>query len=723
MFPSCLRRPSPLLAQARNYFVLLVLFAGFPGWTHLLDAQSPDTPLTNLVGEGWPTYGGDPGGLRFSKSSQITRSNVGQLHSVWTFHTHALDSDAKRAELPSFETTPVLSGDTLYFTSPFDVVFAVDARTGAERWHYDPKLGALTPGGIVTSRGVALWPLGRIVKPNSPICSNRVLFGTLDARLLALDAVTGQVCANFGENGAVDLRQGVHFQNIGFYGMTSPPTVVGNVVIVGSTVGDNQQVDIESGVVRGYDAISGKLLWTWEPLPWAEKQKIRTGAGNVWSVISADPSLGLVYLPTGSAAPDLYGGMRPGDNRDANSIVALDAATGKKIWAFQVVHHDIWDYDLPSEPILFTWRGNTPAIAITTKMGMIFLFDRRNGRPLIPVEERPAPQSDVPGEQTSPTQPFQNIPSLAPLVMNMADSSSYHRPTVDVEICREQVANLRYNGIYTPASLKGSLDFPGPTGGVNWGGAAIDPGTGVLYANTNRIASVIRLIPRRVAKYEGFERLVTNWTRPYLPRKKFWLSVFILVLLLSSVRRRSLNPGWAPIVVAIVGGCVVGGYRVYDSQIRPAAMPWIDHFGNELSPQRKSPYLMQRHPLVDSRGFSCTPAPWGGIAAVNLNTLTKVWEKPLGTMIPGQQTGIRNFGGPIVTASNIVITAGAEDPWLRVFDSASGEELQKVPLPVPAVATPMTYTLDGRQYIVVAAGGHGDGIVPLGDSLIAFAVQ
>ena len=237
--------------------------------------------------------------------------------------------------------------------------------------------------------------------------------------------------------------------------------------------------------------------------------------------------------------------MRPGDNRDANSIVALDAATGKKIWAFQVVHHDIWDYDLPSEPILFTWRGNTPALAITTKMGMIFLFDRRNGRPLIPVEERPAPQSDVPGEQASPTQPFQNIPSLAPLVMNMADSSGYRRPTVDVEICREQVANLRYNGIYTPASLKGSLDFPGPTGGVNWGGAAIDPGTGVLYANTNRIASVIRLIPRRVAKYEGFERSVTNWTRPYLPRKKFWLSVFILILLLCSARRRSLNPGWA----------------------------------------------------------------------------------------------------------------------------------------------------------------------------------
>jgi quinoprotein glucose dehydrogenase len=723
VFHSSLRRPSPLLAEVRNYLVLLVLFNGFPGWTHLLAAQPPGTPLTNSIGEGWPTYGGDPGGLRFSKSSQITRSNVGQLHSVWTFHTHAVDSAAKRAELPSFETTPVLSGDTLYFTSPFDVVFAVDARTGAERWHYDPKLGALTPGGIVTSRGVALWPLGGTVKPDSAICSNRVFFGTLDARLLSLDAVTGQVCTGFGVNGSVDLRQGVHFQNIGFYGMTSPPTVVGNVVVVGSTVGDNQQVDIESGAVRGYDAISGMLLWTWEPLPWAEKQKIRTGAGNVWSVISADPSLGLVYLPTGSAAPDLYGGMRPGDNRDANSVVALEAATGKKVWTFQVVHHDIWDYDIPSEPILFTWRGNTPAIAITTKMGMIFLFDRRNGQPLVPVEERPVPRSDVPGEQTSPTQPFQNIPALAPLVMSMADSSNYQRPTVDMELCRKQLANLRYEGIYTPASLKGSLNFPGPTGGVNWGGAAIDPSTGVLYANTNRIASVIRLVPRRRAKYEHIERVIAFLARPFLPRKKFWLLLVIFVSLLGSVRRRSLMPGWAPIVVAIVGVCVIGGYRLYDSQIRPATMPWVDHFGNQLSPQRNSPYLIERHPLVDSRGFSCNPAPWGAITAVNLNTLTKAWERPLGTMIPGQPTGIRNFGGPIVTASGLVITAGAEDLWLRVFDSASGEELQKVPLPVPAVATPLTYTLGGRQYIVVAAGGHGDGSVPLGDSLIAFAVD
>lgn len=693
---------------------LLVLFLVVIARAGGIVGQATATTALPQVGEGWPTYGGDPGGLRFSKSSQITRGNVGRLHSVWTFHTHAVDNDSKRAEMPSFETTPVLSGDTLYLTSPFDEVFALDAQTGVERWHYAPQLEHLTPGGMVTSRGVALWPLGAAPKPNSPACSHRVFVGTLDGRLLALDASTGLMCAGFGDNGSVNLREGVHFQNIGFFGMTSPPTVVGNVVIAGTTVGDNQQVDIESGMVRGFDTITGKLVWSWEPLPWAQSQKVRTGAGNVWSIISTDPALGLVYLPTGSAAPDLYGGMRPGDDRDANSIVALDAATGKKVWAFQVVHHDIWDYDIASEPVLFTWRGTTPAIAVTTKMGMIFLFDRRTGQPLVPVEERSVPQSDIPNEQTSPTQPFQNIPSLAPLVMNITDLSVYQRPAADVELCRKQLAGLRYEGIFTPATLKGTLNYPGPTGGVNWGGAAIDPTTGILYANTNRLASVIRLVPRY-----GAEHVLSS-----MSRRKLGTLVFLCVLIVCCIFRRSLNPGWVPVFVGMIFVVIVliGHYRS-QTQVHPAVSPVVDHFGYELSPQRKSPYLIERHPLIDSRGFSCTPAPWGGITAVNLNTLTKVWEKPLGTMVPNQQTGIRNFGGPIVTASGLVITAGAEDLWLRIFDAVTGEELQKVPLPVPAVATPMTYTLDGRQYIVVAAGGHGDGSVPLGDSLMAFAID
>jgi quinoprotein glucose dehydrogenase len=711
------------LTQAGGQIILLASLAGFllAGNSPLAGQAPASATALPPAGKGWPTYGGDPGGLRFSKSSEITRSNVGGLHPVWTFHTHAVDGPIKPTELPSFETTPVLSGDILYLTSPYDVVFALDARTGVERWHFDPKLDRLTPGGLVTSRGIALWPLGAVIEPKDPVCTYRVFLGTLDGRLLALDAATGRVCAGFGDNGSIDMREGVHFQNIGYYGMTSPPTVVGNVVVVGSTVGDNQQVDIESGLVRGYDAVSGKLIWSWEPLQWAAAQKVRTGAGNTWGVISADPALGLVYLPTGSASPDLYGGMRPGDNRDANSIVALDAATGRKVWAFQVVHHDVWDYDIPSEPILFTWRDTTPAIVVTTKMGMIFLFDRRTGKPLVSVEERSVPQSDVGGERTSSTQPFQNIPPLAPLVMSMSDLSAYQRPTSDVELCRKQFADLRYEGMYTPASLKGSLNYPGPTGGVNWGGAAIDPNTGILYANTNRIASVMRLVPRY-----GVEQAIRQiapsilWV---LSRRKLVFSVFLVVLLICFLKRRSLNPGWLPLVAGLACAGIFVGRYLYDHRVRPATMPTVDHFGYELSPQRKSPYLIERHPFVDSRGFSCTPAPWGGITAVNLNTLTKVWEKPLGTMVPGQQTGIRNFGGPIVTASGLVITAGAEDFWLRVFDSATGEELEKVPLPVPAVATPMTYTLDGRQYVVVAAGGHGDGSVPLGDSLMAFSVN
>ena len=720
------RHLSTLFDQADSHLVLLVLLVGLLAGTPTLAGQPPGNgSAIRAIGEGWPTYGGDSGGLRFSKSIEINRGNVGELHSVWTFHTHAVDSEGARAQMPSFESTPVLSGDTLYLTSPFDVVFALDARTGVERWGYDPKIGEQTHGGLLTSRGVALWPLDAVVTPQSPPCRHRVFLGTLDARLIALDAATGKACASFGDHGSVDLRQGVHFQNLGSYGMTSPPTVVGNVVVVGSIIGDNQQVDVESGLVRGYDAVTGKLIWSWEPLPWAAAQKVRTGAGNAWSVISADPSLGLVYLPTGSAAPDLYGGMRPGDNRDANSIVALDATTGKKVWAFQVVHHDVWDYDIPSEPVLFTWRGTTPAIAVTTKMGMIFLLDRRTGHPLVPVEERAVPQSNVRGERTSPTQPFQNIPALAPLVMGMSDTSNYKRPATEVENCRKQLANLRYEGMYTPPSIRGSLNYPGPTGGVNWGGAAIDPTTGILYANTNRIASVIRLVPRygveQVAR--NIEDVLPTGYEQDLFSKSAWLVLLALGYLISSALRRSLKPGLTPVFILIVGVCVIGWHDTHDLEVRSFTMPKVDHFGYELSPMRKSPYLVERHPLVDSQGFSCAPAPWGSITAVNLNTLSKVWERPLGTMVPDQQTGIRGFGGPIVTASGLVITAGSEDSGLRVFDAATGEQLQQVALPVPAVSTPMTYTLDGRQYVVVAAGGHGDGTVPLGDSLMAFSVN
>jgi len=714
-------------------------------------AAGGQSPRPVQAGAGWPVYGGDAGGTRFSPAGQITRANLDRLHAVWTFHTHDLDAPGAAQALPSLETTPVLSGDTLFATSPFDVVFALDARTGQERWRYDPKLTPQPQGGIVSSRGVALWPAGTVVLPGARPCSQRVVEGTMDGRLLALDAATGRPCEGFGEHGVVDLKQGIAYQGLGLYGMTSPPTVVGNVIVCGSSVGDNQQVDIESGAVRGYDAVTGRKLWQWEPLPWAAAQRVRTGAANTWGAIAADPQLGLVYLPTGSAAPDIYGGTRPGDDRDANSVVALDAATGRKVWAFQVVHHDVWDYDIASEPVLFTWRPNTkqatPAIAVTTKMGMIFLLDRRTGQPLVPVEERPVPQGGVPGEQLSPTQPFQPaVPVLTPLTIGELNGAAYQRPAADQEICRRQFAALRYDGLYTPPTLGGSVAYPGNLGGVNWGGAALDPATGILYADNNRLASATRLVrryaPEMLWKYTA--DYVTGMVVPNLFHPQWWAVLIVLVAgleLLRKVRRGRLPlPGWATLAVVLACAGTFGGSALYEritgagnSVAAPTPAPaaaapgkarmlTLDHFGYELSPQRKSPYLVERHPLVDGSGLNCTPAPWGVITAVNLNTLQRVWERPLGTEVAGQTTGTVTFGGPIVTAGGLVFTGATTDPWLRVFDAATGEELRRLPLPHTGIATPMTYTLDGRQYVVIAAGGHGDGS-QLGDAIVAFALD
>jgi quinoprotein glucose dehydrogenase len=371
----------------------------------------------------------------------------------------------------------------------------------------------------------------------------------------------------------------------------------------------------------------------------------------------------------------------------------------------------VWDYDIPSEPILFTWRGTTPAIAITTKMGMIFLLDRRDGTPLIPVIEKDVPRSDIQGEMLSQTQPFQEIPTLAPTHFGNSTTSTYRRLPEDESLCQTEIAKLRYEGIYTPPSLQGSLYFPGNIGGVNWGGGAIDPVTGILYANTNREAFSLRLIPRHSIE------MILRDTGLYLVLKywRVWLLSFLLLSIADSLYRRSTRPNLVPLLIVSIA-VVLSVPVIY---IRS---PHFDSFREQLSPQRKTPFFIERRPILDAHGFDCTPAPWGMITAVNLNSLNKVWEVPLGTMIPGQNTGIRSFGGPIVTVSGLVITAASEDPWLRIFDSANGKLLREIPLPVPAQSTPMTYTLDGHQFLVVAVGGH-DKQTRLGDYLIAFAVH
>jgi quinoprotein glucose dehydrogenase len=684
--------------QMRRFaaYILLTLAATFTS------AQQDST---------WSAYGGDPGGSRYSAASQITRDNLSHLHSAWQFHVPALNTTRTGLEDASFESTPVLLGETLYFTSPFDEVFALNAMTGQQIWYRDPHVST-QDGMLVTSRGVALWPAAATTPDAAHLCATRVFFGTLDARLIALDAATGTLCKDFGTSGEVDLRIGAHISSAGGYGLTSAPTVLGDVVVVGSSVADNQQVDVESGVVRGYDARSGRLLWSWEPLPWAANQHPRTGAGNAWSTISADPELGIVYVPTGSASPDFYGGLRLGDNRDADSVVALDALTGRKVWAFQTVHHNLWDYDVAAQPLLFTLHKTIPAIAIATKSGQVFVLDRRTGQPLYPVEEKAVPQTGVPGEVTSPTQPISSLPPLAPLTPPTANDTSWQRSNADTKQCSALLAGLRYQGIYTPPSTMPTLLYPGSLGGVNWGSLAFDPAEGILYANVNRVPFAVQLIDRSgfyVRWHHDIEPVVRDWP--------LWIALSLVALCVVCVRRRRWTPGIPGLLFAMAVASIAGVMCLFPMQYE------IAHFGTELSPQRGSPYLLHRQRVVDSQGNPCTAPPWGTLTALNLETGSIAWRSSLGTNKDGQATGGLTLGGPIVTAGGLVFTAGTTDARLRAFDSSNGNELWNAKLPAAAQATPMTYTLNGRQFLVIAAGGHAGLNDRTDRTLVAFALD
>ena len=408
--------------------------------------------------------------------------------------------------------------------------------------------------------------------------------------------------------------------------------------------------------MRAFDARSGALRWSWDPIPWASHTTPRTGAGNAWSTLSVDAERGLVFVPTGSPSPDHYGGVRKGDNRWANSVVALRAATGELVWGFQVVHHDLWDYDVASQPTLFAWKDGTPAIAITTKMGRVFVLDRLTGTPLIPVEERAVPKSDIPGEDASPSQPFPEWSAMVPQRLTEADA--WGATPEARQWCRQRLESLRNDGLFTPPSLRGTISFPGNVGGVNWGGAAWDPVRNLLIANTNRVAAVMKLLPR--------EDMQT-----------------------ARDRRSETETAW----------------------------------GGEFAGQRGTPYGMYREWLVAPTGQPCNPPPWGALAAFDIDAGKVRWESPLGVMGIGWPAGSISLGGPMATAGGLIFTAAALDPYLHAFDADTGKELWTVELPASAQSTPMTYEWNGKQYIVICAGGHGKLKSKMGDSVLAFALE
>src|SRR5580692_1635069 len=453
-------------------------------WPHGAIAQSD---------AGWPNYGNDPGGSRYSAARQIDRTNVRKLQPVWTYRTGALEQQTHLIEKATFETTPILVEDRLFLTTPYNHVVALNPETGAKLWEYDAHVNLAQNYSEVSSRGVSAW-IDSKAKPGQP-CRLRIFMGTLDGRLIAIDGKTGQPCGDFGAKGEIDLAQGAATATewTGGYQVTSAPAIAGDLVITGSSIADNWKVDTGRGIVRAYDARTGQLRWTWNPTPWAEKTEPRTGGGNAWSTLSVDPKEDLVFIPVGSSAPDYYGGIRKGDDKWSNSVVALRASSGKFVWGFQVVHHDLWDYDVASQPTLFAWKDGTPAIVINTKMGHVFVLNRLTGVPLLPIEERPVPQSDIPGEQSSPTQPFSTI-SLVPEKITAEDAWG---PTPQDEAwCKAKIAASQWDGMFTPPNLQGIVVFPGNVGGVNWGSAAYDPSHHIMVANTNRLIAWMKLIPR-----------------------------------------------------------------------------------------------------------------------------------------------------------------------------------------------------------------------------------
>lgn len=618
----------------------------------------------------WRYYGADQGGSRYSSAAEITPANVTNLVVAWTFRTGEAERYPEHFPRSAFQVTPLLIDDSLIFCTPFSRVIALDPKLGTARWTFDPEIALDLVVPVHKCRGIAAWT-DPAAAPGAP-CHTRIVVGLPDSRIVAIDARTGQPCAGFGRNGEVRVEPDKEHVIRGEVTIASPPVIVNGVAIFGSGVTDSLRADAPSGMVRAFDVRTGAPLWTFDPIPrdpaealangWGGDSASRTGAGNVWSLMAADEARDLVFLPTGSPSPDFYGGLRPGDNRYADSLVALKASTGAMVWHFQITHHDIWDYDVPSQPILMDIeRGGVsiPAVVQGTKQGLLFVFHRETGEPLFPIEERAVPQNAVAGEHPSATQPFPTLP--LPLVpQEITPDDAWGFTYFDRQACRKIIEGLDHGPIYTPPTERGTAMMPGFTGGMNWGSASYDPRRGLLIVPTTRVPSIAQLVARDV----GVD---------------------------------------APAV---------------DPEVNRAF----------YFPQEGTPYGLLASFLVSPLGAPCTRPPWGGLTAVDLASGETVWDVPLGTVeelaplpIP-LKLGTPISGGPVSTAGGVTFIGATMDNRFRAFDTSTGKQLWSVRLPAGGQATPMTYVTGGRQYVVIAAGGHGFYGTRLGDYVIAYAL-
>lgn len=639
---------------------ILIVVAGAAG------GARPSSVAGRSADVEWPSYGGGVLGARHSALADIDTLSVQRLTLAWTYHAGEAGADSRTRNKRSLEVTPIVVDGTMYIITPLARVIALDPATGRERWRYDARLDRSLGFGDHTSRGVSAW-LDSSRADRAP-CRRRIIAATVDARLLALDASTGRPCEDFGERGVVDLRSGL--RNAPFetaeYEETSPPLIVDDLIVVGSAVADNNRTEAASGEVRAYDVRTGALRWTWHPVPqdpadpayatWIGPRAHATGAVNAWSVLAADPARHMVFVPTGSASVDYYGGTRLGQNRYANSVVALRATTGKVAWSFQTVHHDLWDYDNASPPALTTveYGGRRrDAVLQATKTGQLFVLDRDTGVPIVPVEEMPVPRSTIPGEEAWPTQPQSAVGPLSPQRITTAEA--FGVTDADRALCRERIASLRNEGPFTPPSFEGSLVMPSNIGGAHWGGVAIDPAAQIAVVPVNTIAAVVKLIGRAG---------------------------------LDSMRRTTPR-------------------RV----------------GSEFAEMRGTPYAMYRELLLLPTLAPCTPPPFGALVGVDLRRGTIAWRVPLGGRETGalSSSGSPNLGGAITTAGGVTFVGATLDRTFRAFATRTGRELWQAPLPAAGKATPMTYRIGNRQFVVIAAGGDGEAF-GTGDAILAFAL-
>lgn len=611
----------------------------------------------------WHQYGRTPFGQRFSPLDQITPDNVSRLEIAWTYRTGDVKLPEDVGET-TYQVTPLKVGDTLYICTPHNWAIAIDAATGKQKWKFDPNSGLNPDRQHQTCRGVTYFS-DPAAAPDAA-CARRVYLPTSDARLIALDAATGEVCKSFADGGTLRLEAGMPYNPAGYYYSTSPPVIADGKIVIGGAVNDNYSVRSQSGVIRAYDVLSGALVWNWDSgnpdrtRPIGPGETYTANSPNSWSVFSVDEQLGLVYIPLGNQVPDQLGaGRSESVEKYSSSIVALDLDTGVDRWVRQTVHHDLWDMDVPAQPVLIDLiRGGTkvPALVGPTKQGDIYVLDRRTGEPLIPVRELPAPGGAIEGEHTSPTQPISDL-TFRPAPLE--EKHMWGLTLLDQLACRIAYHRMRYDGQYTPPSFEGTIVYPGNFGTFNWGSVAVDPERQVMFGMPTYLAFTSTLVPR-------------DQVLPPQPGEK------------GSEQGLNRNEGAA--------------------------------------------YAVRMGPFLSPLGIPCQAPPWGFVAGVDLATGRIAYKHRNGTvydMTPLPlpfKVGVPGIGGPMITRGGVVFLGATVDNYLRAYDLTTGRELWASRLPAGGQSTPMSYALNGKQYVVMVAGGHGSVGTKPGDYVIAYTL-